>query len=178
MTQETDVIRQSKLHAEENLLGDRWKKAMRTVAQLFSWDVNMCCFPLCPFTSLPNLKTCLSSFCWCFCRVFSMTISPATTDVASPISVFPSQESAALSWYYWVCSSVLEPLRLADTAMSDILGLTPLITEVYANSLMCIHVTCLPRDKSKFFLHQGNDSLRNLPRFPFLWKMCRIKEVS
>lgn len=46
-------------------------------------------------------------------------------------SLSQSQESAALCCCYCVCSSVHEPLGLTDTAQSDILRLTPLITEVY-----------------------------------------------
>lgn len=55
-------------------------------------------------------------------------------DVLTPISAFIvrlSQVPAALCCCYCLCSSVHEPLRRTDTALSDILRLTPLITEVY-----------------------------------------------
>lgn len=73
--------------------------------------------------------------CVCvYVDVFSMTISLQEQMYSQSIFCLPfrqSQESAALCCYYCVCSSVHEPTRLIDTALSDILRLTPLITEVY-----------------------------------------------
>lgn len=64
-----------------------------------------------------------------------MTISLfGTRCTHRPISAFivrPSRASAAVCRCYCVCSSVHEPVRHTDTALSDVLRLTPLITEVY-----------------------------------------------
>lgn len=78
-------------------------------------------------------------------------------------SLSQSQESAALCCCYCVCSSVHEPLGLTDTAQSDILRLTPLITEVYmqihdADS----HKTARGNKKQVFFRRENDKRLSEI----------------
>lgn len=105
-----------------------------------------------------------------------------------PIPAFivrPSRVSAALCRGYCVCSSVHEPVCHTDTALSDVLRLTPLITEVYryTNSLMCIHATSPPREMNKISSVEKmtkalRQSLRNQLWSPFSWKPSKCLKCS
>ncbi len=114
-----------------------------------------------------------------------MTISP-WEQMHTPISAFSVRRSqvALCCCCYCVCSSVHEPLRLTDTALSDILRLTPLITEVYMriHKQPDVHSSSESAEGNKrvFLCGENDNDAQKSAAITFLMKTqtWRIKHVS